>query len=393
MTNLSTANFTTNLAAMENVGFENYRILSNDQFASKIFYNTIFYVLVTLGLFNVSMALVVSLLTTHINRRVGFVFRALWILPRITASTVYIMLWRRLVVEAPFGIINQFNTLLGQQTYNYLAERPWEVVILVNGFIGVSFGMIIFTSAIESIPKDLMNASLVDGSTIMQRIRYVILLLRWRSICRDVSSALIAASFEQILLTNGGPVLCSQCVTDCLSSRLIELFCNTQWGMGRHCRAGYLRGCDGVNPCAFSLGELVLNPKSRCCNGYASGTLALKHKIQPVTPTGVFGKILRNGLIVVIVLALVAAILVRLFKPLLASVQVEETVTTTLYQLLVLVLPYLAYITSGSTVREYAKTNVVQAIGLALVERSSCTALSQRQYFCMVPLHKHRRCK
>jgi inositol-phosphate transport system permease protein len=99
----------------------------------------------------------------------------------------------------------------------------------------------------------------------------------------------------------------------------------------------------------------------------ASGTLALKHKIQPVTPTGVFGKILRNGLIVVIVLALIATILVRLFKPLLASVQVEETVTTTLSQLLALLLPYLAYITSGSTVREYAKTNLVQAIGLALV--------------------------
>jgi inositol-phosphate transport system permease protein len=237
MTNLSTANFTTNLAAMENIGFENYRILSNDQFTSKIFYNTVFYVLVTLGLFNVSMALVVSLLTTHINRRVGFVFRALWILPRITASTVYIMLWRRLVVEAPFGIINQFNTVLGQQTYNYLAERPWEVVILVNGFIGVSFGMIIFTSAIESIPKDLMNASLVDGSTIMQRIRYVILpLLRWPLLFVVTYQTLsLLTSFEQILLlTNGGPGLYATEVWSLTAYHraLSNYFGNTQWGYG-----------------------------------------------------------------------------------------------------------------------------------------------------------------
>ena len=237
MTNLFTSNFTTSLPAMEYIGLENYRILMNDQFAAKIFYNTVFYVLVTLGLFNVSLALIVSLLTTHINRQAGFVFRALWILPRITASTVYIMLWRRLVVEAPYGIVNQFNTLFSQPTHNYLSEHPWEIVILVNGFIGVSFGMIIFTSAIESIPKDLMNASLVDGSTIMQRIRYVILpLLRWPLLFVVTYQTLsLLTSFEQILLlTDGGPGLYDTEVWSLTAYHraLSNYFGNTQWGYG-----------------------------------------------------------------------------------------------------------------------------------------------------------------
>lgn len=236
-TNLSTSNFTTNLATMEYLGIENYRILMNDQFAAKIFYNTVFYVLVTLGLFNVSLALIVSLLTTHIDRRAGFMFRALWILPRITASTVYIMLWRRLVVEAPYGIVNQVNTLFSQPTHNYLAEHPWEIVILVNGFIGVSFGMIIFTSAIESIPKDLMNASLVDGSTILQRIRYVILpLLRWPLLFVVTYQTLsLLTSFEQILLlTDGGPGLYTTEVWSLTAYHraLSNYFGNAQWGYG-----------------------------------------------------------------------------------------------------------------------------------------------------------------
>jgi inositol-phosphate transport system permease protein len=236
-TNLSTSNFTTSLPNMEYIGVENYRILMNDQFAAKIFYNTVFYVLVTLGLFNVSLALIVSLLTTHINRRAGFFFRALWILPRITAATVYIMLWRRLVVEAPYGIVNQINTLFSQPTYNFLATHPWEVVILVNGFIGVSFGMIIFTSAIESIPKDLMNASLVDGSTILQRIRYVILpLLRWPLLFVVTYQTLsLLTSFEQILLlTNGGPGLYATEVWSLTAYHraLSNYFGNTQWGYG-----------------------------------------------------------------------------------------------------------------------------------------------------------------
>ena len=210
LTNLASANFTSNLAEMEFVGLRNFHTLLNDQFAKKIFFNTIFYVLFTLALFNVTAALVVSLLTAHINRRAGFVFRALWILPRITTSTVYILIWRRMMAEAPFGIINQINTALGWPTWNYGSENPWVFVILVNGFIGISFGMIIFTSAIESIPRDLMNASLVDGSTYLQRIRHVILpLLRWPLLFVVTYQSLsLLTSFEQILLlTDGGPGL------------------------------------------------------------------------------------------------------------------------------------------------------------------------------------------
>ncbi len=237
MTNLATANFTSNFANMEFVGLKNFETLFNDQFVRKIFFNTIFYVLVTLALFNVGLALIVSLLTTHVDRRSGFFFRALWILPRITSSVVYILMWKRLMAEAPFGIINQFNELAGAQTFNYASENPWVFVILVNGFIGVSFGMIIFTSAIESIPKDLMNASLVDGSSKLQRIRYVILpLIRWPLLFVVTYQTLsLLTSFEQILLlTDGGPGLYRTEVWSLTAFHraLSNYFGNAQWGYG-----------------------------------------------------------------------------------------------------------------------------------------------------------------
>lgn len=239
MTNLSHANFTTNLADMQFVGVENFQKLLSDQFAAKIFYNTLFYVLVTLSLFNVGMALVVSLLTTHIERRAGFFFRALWILPRITPSVIYIMMWRRIAAAPPFGILNQFNSLMGLPAIDYLKESgmPWVFVILVNGFIGASFGMIIFTSAIESIPKDLLNASLVDGSSLVQRIRFVILpLLRWPLLFVVTYQTLsLLTSFEQILLlTDGGPGIYRTEVwaLTAYHRALSNYFGNTQWGYG-----------------------------------------------------------------------------------------------------------------------------------------------------------------
>ena len=45
LTNLASSNFTSDLARMEFVGLKNYQTLLNDQFARKIFFNTIFYVL------------------------------------------------------------------------------------------------------------------------------------------------------------------------------------------------------------------------------------------------------------------------------------------------------------------------------------------------------------
>ena len=237
MTDLSHANFTTDLTQMNFVGLANFQRLLNDQFVGKIFFNTVFYVLFTLSLFNVGLALVISLLTAHINRRAGFFFRALWILPRITPVIVYILIWRRLVAEAPYGILAQFNSMVGQPTPNFMAEMPWVVVILVNGFVGASFGMIIFTSAIEAIPKDLMNASLVDGSTLMQRVRYVILpLLRWPLLFVVTYQTLsLLTSFEQILvLTNGGPGLYHTEVwaLSAYHRALSTYFGNAQWGYG-----------------------------------------------------------------------------------------------------------------------------------------------------------------
>lgn len=237
MTDLSTANFTSNILEMNFIGLQNYRTLFADPYVPRIFSNTIFYVLITLSLFNVLGGLLVALLTAHINRRAGLVYRALWMLPRITTGSIYVLMWRRLIAEPPYGILNQINLALGQSAVSYASQNAWAFVILVNGFIGISFGMIIFTSAIESIPKDIMNASLVDGSTLMQRIRYVILpLLRWPLLFVVTYQTLsLLTSFEQILLlTNGGPGLYETEVwaLTAYHRALSNYFGNAQWGYG-----------------------------------------------------------------------------------------------------------------------------------------------------------------
>lgn len=193
------------------IGFDNYRRLFADKFFPKILRNTFKYVLLTLAFFNVGLALVLALLTSHINRRASFFFRLIWLLPRITPSVVYIVMWRRFVQTPPYGIINWFLGMLGVEHQPYwLNETPWLFVILVNGFVGASFGMIIFTSAIEAIPKDLFTAAKVDGASTWQIIRDITLpLLRWPLLfVTSYQTLSLLVSFEYILLlTQGGPGL------------------------------------------------------------------------------------------------------------------------------------------------------------------------------------------
>lgn len=221
-----------------NWSLENYAKIFGNRFFPKILRNTAFYVVTTLALFNFGSALVIALLTTHIERRAGFFFRVLWLLPRLTPSVIYIMMWHRMASRAPHGILNQLLVPLGIGTGGDLVQTwPWVFVILANGMIGASFGMVIFTSAIEAIPRDYMMASKVDGASIWQTIRHVILpMIKWPILFVITYQTLsLLTSFEQImLLTDGGPGLYRTEVwaLTAYHRALSNYFGNNQWGYG-----------------------------------------------------------------------------------------------------------------------------------------------------------------
>ena len=176
-TDLSSANFS---QSWNFIGLDNYERLFSDPFFPKIARNTVFYVFTTLVFFNLGLALVLALVTTNIPRRQGFFFRLVWLLPRLTPSVVYILMWKRIASADPFGIYNQLVPgFLGASGGNlFLGGSPWTFVILTNGFVGASFGMIIFTSALMSIPEDLITAAKVDGAGTWRIIRGM---TRWRA--------------------------------------------------------------------------------------------------------------------------------------------------------------------------------------------------------------------
>jgi inositol-phosphate transport system permease protein len=214
------------------VGLGNYHSLLRDPFIGKILLNTARYVGFTL-LFNVGMGLLLALLSSSVRERYGNQLRAVWLLPRILPPVVYVVIWQGLTREAPYGLI---SNLFGVSR-NWIAAQPWNVIVLANGLVGASFGMLIFTSAVRAIPRDLFYAAAVDGATTGQTVRRVVLpLLRWPILFVTAYQTLsLLTSFEYILLlTSGGPGFYTTTVWSLHAYKLAlsNYFGNVQFGLG-----------------------------------------------------------------------------------------------------------------------------------------------------------------
>jgi inositol-phosphate transport system permease protein len=128
---------------------------------------------------------------------------------------------------------------LGLPAFNYMkgsVETAWATVILVNGFVGASFGMILFSGALRSIPIQQLWASEVDGASRWQQVTRIILpQLRWPILfVTSYQTLSLLSSYEMIwLTTNGGPGrTTSVWALEAFNTALNNYTGNLQYGLG-----------------------------------------------------------------------------------------------------------------------------------------------------------------
>ena len=192
----------------EFVGLNNYiRIFTNDKVFAKALTVTCYYAFIGTPL-KVIFALIVALILNHETRAVGL-YRAVYYLPSIIGGSVAVaILWRRLfestgTINAIFS--NVFPSLAG---FNWFSEGPaiWVLIILTVWQFGSS--MLIFLSALKQIPRELYEASWVDGANGIQQFTNVTLPMLTPTIFFNLVQQTINSflAFTQCkLITNGQP--------------------------------------------------------------------------------------------------------------------------------------------------------------------------------------------
>ncbi|NPA96047.1 MAG: sugar ABC transporter permease [Crenarchaeota archaeon] len=182
--------------------------LGKDPFIASVAEVTLIYVCSVLAI-NAFYSLVLSIAIAFFVRSeaLSTFLRVTWLLPRITPSVVYGLMWLWLIAPGT-GPLYSLLAHVGIHPASWLLDKPYSqlLMIAINGYVGVSFGMIIYTAAIKSIPTDLINAARVDGASDFFIARRIILpLLKWPMLFVVSWQTLsLIASYEYILIVWGG---------------------------------------------------------------------------------------------------------------------------------------------------------------------------------------------
>jgi len=170
--------------------------------------NSALYVVLTLA-FNVGFGLFLALSTFYLPTRTAQTFRAIWFLPRILPPVLYVLMWQWLTWDQ--GFISAILRPFGIEPINWMrhtATHAWTFIVLINGCVGASLGMILFSSSLRAIPETQLFAAQVDGANRWQQVRFVLLpQMRWPILfITSYQTLSLLTSFEYILLaTDGGP--------------------------------------------------------------------------------------------------------------------------------------------------------------------------------------------
>lgn len=214
----------------------NFQTLLDRPETLRIVLNTVFYVIATLA-FNVLVGLFLAITTFYLPKAGSAFFNVVWLLPRITPVVLYTVMWKWFTWDN--GFLYVIAEQLGLPAFNYMkgsVPTAWATIILVNGFVGASFGMILFSGALRAIPVQQLWASEVDGASRWQQIRRIILpQLRWPILfVTSYQTLSLLSSYEQIwLTTNGGPGSTTTVwALEAFNTALNNYTGNLEYGMG-----------------------------------------------------------------------------------------------------------------------------------------------------------------
>lgn len=194
------------------VGWKNWEWLFTAKTSTKYLLNslqitatyTVFNILIDLGI-----GLLLAHLFNHLTKPFG-VMRALIFMPRYIAmsSCGIIFLW---MLNTDYGVINKMLEWVGVTKHiNWLGDDKLALVsiLILTGWHGMGYCMMIYLSALLGISKDYYEASSLDGATGLQQFRYITLPLLspttlFLFITTFISSMKVYQSVD--VMTSGGP--------------------------------------------------------------------------------------------------------------------------------------------------------------------------------------------
>ncbi len=188
------------------IGLKNYKGLAHDPHFLNSFRVTLIYAVLNI-VCSVGAGLVTALIVNKKFKGRGIVRGILtmpWAFPDVASAIIFV--W---ILNAAFGVIGYFNQWLPFNTQGgWLTSSPLAFISIVGMSMWKTFPFysIVFLSALQGVPEDLIEAATVDGASWFQRFKTVVFpAIRPTFILLCVLAFIFAfRQFSMIYLTTGG---------------------------------------------------------------------------------------------------------------------------------------------------------------------------------------------
>jgi multiple sugar transport system permease protein len=217
------------------VGLQNYtRLLTDPDFHGSML-RTFAFVLLSAVVGQTIFAFAIAYLMAERPRwRLGFtpLFAAVFLLPLAVPEAVAALLWASTANGTPEGLLNRGLGLVGAGPVEWLQAHAFETIIVVNVWRGIPFAMVLFAAAIESVPRTVLEAGLIDGASSWQQLRRVVLpILRPQILTFLMLTTITTFGIFGLVyfLTRGGPGNVTEIIGIYIYQRAFQFF---QIGLG-----------------------------------------------------------------------------------------------------------------------------------------------------------------
>jgi multiple sugar transport system permease protein len=167
---------TSGLGAMEFVGWDNFSFALGDEWFWKSLKNTL-WLAVASGMPQHLVAIPLAVFIHHSVKRLRDGVVGAYFLPYIT-STVAIAILFSALFSTDFGLVNAgLHGLFGLPRIDWLNQpgslKPAIALVVFWRYVG--FNLVLYLAALQTIPKDLYEASTMDGAGRWQQFRFITL--------------------------------------------------------------------------------------------------------------------------------------------------------------------------------------------------------------------------
>ena len=197
------------------IGWRNFeRILTPntppyEEFKDAVFNNLSIMILGTVGVILIALPLAMALNNAVRGSRL---FRTLLLFPMATSGVAIYYVWK--LIYQPEGVLNGILGTVGLDHWivknGFLGDINTALysLIVITIWAGVPFSMLLYLAGLQTIPQEVLEASIVDGAGVFARLRHII----W-PLLRPITAIIVVMSFSgalqgfemPLIMTDGGP--------------------------------------------------------------------------------------------------------------------------------------------------------------------------------------------